>query len=115
MSVPSKSTTAHLASLREHRVRGERELGLATDVAALRDGIERRERAIGGVSEAWGSVVPAGVGDSAELVGVRRGVLSVRVRDAAARHALDRFLRSGGLDRLIKACPVSLTRVAFVR
>lgn len=109
------SITNHLESLRGYRTPAERGRGIGKDLDALRADIERRQKALGGIGEAWSATVPPTMAAAAELKGVTRGVLSVRVRDAAARHTLDRFLRSGGLDALIRACPVTLTSVKFVR
>lgn len=113
--MPSRSLVHHLQDLQSHRTHPDRAREITSDLAMLRSEIEKRNKSLGGVGDAWAQVVPKDLAHAAEFSGITRGVLSIRVRDAAKRHALDRFLRSGGLEQLIRACPVSLTRVKFVR
>lgn len=104
-----------LSGLRAFRTPIPRDLGIADDVRAMKKTLERREAAIGVVARAWAKTIPHDIGAEAELVGVQRGVLSIRIRSAARRHALDRFLAAGGLARLRQACPVAISRVRFLR
>lgn len=103
-----------IAKLRGHRIRGPR-VGLVADqVAALEQDLSRRFKSIGEVAAAWSRLVPAELCRSAELVSMSRGVLTVRVQDAAARYGLDRFLRSGGERELQRQSPVTLKKIKLV-
>ncbi len=106
--------TPTLSRLRELRAPRERDAALATEVERLRAEMERRRRRGSGAAAAWEVVVPDGLREKSEVVGVSRGVLSVRVRDASARFALDRFLRSGGEAALIGAARIAIRRVKLI-
>lgn len=106
--------TPSLSRLRELRVPRERDAALATEMERLRAELERRRRGGSGMAAAWDVVVPDGLREKSEVVGVSRGVLSVRVRDASARFALDRFLRSGGEATLIRTSKVAIRKVRLV-
>ncbi len=107
-------TTPSLNRLRELRVPRERNAALAPEMDRLHAELARRRRSGGGAAAAWDVVVPDALREKSEVVGVSRGVLSVRVRDASARFALDRFLRSGGEASLIRTARVAIKRVRLV-
>ncbi|MEO0512367.1 MAG: DciA family protein [Planctomycetota bacterium] len=100
-----------LARLRELRTPPEADRSVRLVVDRLRLDMERRERHLGAVQRAWDTVLPRELRDSTTLLSVSRGVLRVRVRSAPARHTVDRFLRSGGLDRLVSACGTTVRSV----
>ena len=100
--------------MREARVRPARDLSLAREMdRALREAAALR-RSVGGCAAAWASVVPPELLARTALEGVTRGVLAVRVPNAAARFELDRFLRSGGQRRLVAACSTTLHQVRIM-
>jgi hypothetical protein len=103
-----------LQKLRGWRNPRERNLSLAPALADLTRDLRRQHKAVGGIGEAWAATVPAEFGRAAELVRLSRGVLTVKVTDAAARFALDRWLRSGGEAALARAPGVSVKRVKLV-
>lgn len=103
-----------LARLREVRVQKDRNAALAADIDRLRAELVRRHRAGVGASGAWSCTVPPELSEKCTVLGVFRGVLKVRVRDAATRFALDRFLRSGGETAVIRASPVPVKKVRLV-
>lgn len=105
---------SRIESLRTHRVRPERAGPIGDAVSKLERDVRRRQRALKGIGGAWSEVVPEDLGRRCELVGLRIGVLTVRVQDGADRFELDRFLRSGGLGSLISASPATLRRVRIV-
>lgn len=76
--------------------------------------IRRLEKSMGAVATAWQELVPSPLADRTALVGVSRGVLTVRAGDASARFELDRWLRSGGELAVIRRCVTGLTRVRVV-
>lgn len=83
-------------------------------VAGFENSLARRHKSLGGVAAAWMSVVPPDLAGPAELVSMARGVLTIRVQDAPARFALDRFLRAGGEREVQRASPVTLKKIKLV-
>lgn len=84
-------------------------------MARLQKSFTRSAGALGGLDEAWGSLLPP------ELAGVSRpqkltagGLLTVRATDAAAVYEVDQWVRSGGLAVLRGACKATLRRVKVV-
>lgn len=74
----------------------------------------RAVRATGGIGDAWAHVIPDELSDKATVIACRRGVLSVRVRDASAMYRINTWLASGGLTELREASGRGITRVAFL-
>lgn len=103
-----------LEQLRTWRNRPERDLTLAEPLAREVKLIRRLERSMGSIATAWQDLVPADVASRTALVGVSRGVLTVRVSDSAARYELDRWLRTGGETAIIRRCVNGLTRIRLV-
>jgi hypothetical protein len=103
-----------LQQLRGWRNYRERDLAIGPALADVTKELRRHHKAVGGIGEAWGSIVPPEVGAGAELVRLSRGVLTVRVRDAAARFALDRWLRGGGEAALARAPGVVVKKIKLV-
>ena len=112
--MPRPDPLPDLKKLRAYRNAPERDLGIggvARDAAAE---VKRQYRAVGGLGEAWSAIVPADLAARAELVRLSRGVLTVRVTDAAARFAIDRFLRSGGEAAIAQASKTAVKRIKLV-
>jgi hypothetical protein len=103
-----------LQRLRGWRNFRERDLSIGGALADLTKDLRRQHRAVGGIGEAWAALVPPEVRRGAELVKLSRGVLTVKVTDAAARFALDRWLRGGGEAALARAPGVVVKRVKLV-
>jgi hypothetical protein len=103
-----------LNRLRALRVARVKDAALAPEFERLRADLSRRRRGGGGAEAAWEVVVPDALREKAEVVGLSRGVLNVRVRHASARFELDRFLRSGGEAALIRAAMVAIKRVRIL-
>ncbi|MCC6675768.1 MAG: DUF721 domain-containing protein [Phycisphaerales bacterium] len=83
-------------------------------VAAFENDLARRHKSMGGIAAAWTAAVPDDLAAPAELVSMARGVLTVRVQDAPARFALDRFLRAGGEREVQRRSPVTLKKIRLV-
>ena len=113
----SNGAPAELAGvqrLRENRVRPERDRSLAGEMdRAIRE-VAQLRRATGGSAAAWSKVVPESLLKRTALEGISKGVLTVRVPDAATRFELDRFLRSGGQKQLLGESRTSIGRVRIV-
>lgn len=103
-----------LERLRERRVRPARDIALTPIVSDESRLLRRTQKALAGIAAAWDQTVPAELAGKAVLVSLSRGVLTVRMRDAAARFALDRFLRGGGEQALIHAVTASVRKVKVV-
>ncbi|MFG0283920.1 MAG: DciA family protein [Phycisphaerales bacterium JB039] len=104
-----------LARLREHRTRSAPDRDLAPEMMTLEKLLRRQHRAVGGVGVAWAQAVPKDLAQQTSPVSLTRGVLKVRVLDAATAHKMDRWLRQGGLDALIDAAPGQLKRVRLTQ
>lgn len=113
----SKVAPAEMAGverLRQARIRPDWDRSLAPEMdRAIREAVALR-RATSGCAQAWSTVVPEPLLARTVLEGVARGILTVRVPDAATRFELDRFLRSGGQKRLLTECRTSITKVRLV-
>lgn len=100
--------------LRQARARPSWDNSLAPDMdRAIREAAALR-RATSGCAEAWSKVIPPALLARTSLEGTSRGVLTVRVPDAATRFELDRFLRSGGQKQLLTESRTSITKVRLV-
>jgi len=83
---------------------------IAPDVQRLVNQLQGERKAVGGLSAAWESTVPAELTPRVSLVSLSRGTLSVKAHDAGARFEFDRWARSGGLASLAKAAGVVISR-----
>jgi hypothetical protein len=108
------SSDAALRRLRELRNRPERDLSMAATVATAKQRVAKRHRDFAGVWAAWSAVVPARLAHATEIVGVSRGVLTVRAADTGVRFEIDRLLRSGGETELVRRAPIGVRRVKLV-
>lgn len=94
-------------------MRRERDLSIGGALESLRREAERSRRDESRVERVWGELVPAELRRVTRVVGVSRGVLTVRVRDSSSRFMLDRWLRSGG-QQALRGAKVSFSRVRVV-
>lgn len=105
--------------LRRSRTRGERDLSIAGPVEASLRLIKQAEKTSATLSRLeghWAALVPPDIAGLTRPVSLSRGVLSVHARDAAAVFALDRWLRSGGLDTLRRGLAAAMPgRVPLVK
>ena len=110
-SMLRRCENSSIAKLRARRNPPERNLGITAAVGELVDTVARHHRQVGGAGSAWAAVVPADLCSCCELKQLTRGTLHVRLKDASARFALDRFLRSGGERALVTASGGKIKRV----
>jgi hypothetical protein len=101
------------------RVRGwrnprSRDLSIVAAVGDARVAAERASRSTSSLDRAWAAACPAELAGRAWPLSCARGVLTVRVSDAAARWELDRWLRSGGERELARAARVAIRRTRLV-
>lgn len=104
---------AWLANLRRWRNRPERDLSIATQVDALAGDARRAVRALGGLALDWAALVPHPLSGTTRPSSFSRGLLTIQADDAASLYAMDRWLRSGGEQRIQAAAP-SVRRVRLV-
>jgi hypothetical protein len=112
--VSGGTDNTRLARLRALRNRPERDVSIGAALGAERQRLARVHRAVGGAGAAWAATVPAALAERCEVVRLVRGVLTVRVPDDSTRYTIDRWLRSGGRQRLAQQTPATLTRVRLV-
>ena len=102
-----------LSRLREWRVWPGRDVTIAASVRDAAAKVDQQRRAAGGAGESWEALVPARVRERCQVVLVLKGVMTVRVRDAAARFEVDRWLRGGGESELVKRAGVRKVKVVL--
>jgi hypothetical protein len=112
--VNTQRARAALDNLRRIRPGPRPVASIGDAVAAFENDLARRHKSMGGIAAAWTSAVPPHLAAGAELVSMARGVLTVRVQEAPARFALDRFLRAGGEREVQRASPVTLKKIKLV-
>jgi len=100
-----------LAQRRAIRARPGPDHGIAGTLNTLKRQIDRSTRAEGRAEAAWASILPTDLADASRVLGLSRGVLTVRARDASVRYRIDRWLRSGGERRVREAARAPITRV----
>ena len=108
------SSDAALQRLREYRNRPERNLSMTAIVATTKQQVTKRHRDLAGIWAAWSAAVPARLVHATEIVGVSRGVLTIRAADTGVRFEIDRFLRSGGEAEVVRRAPIGVRRVKLV-
>ena len=106
---------ARLARVRRYRVRPERDLSLFEPASKLAHSLERRRKATGGIAEVWSAVAPDSVRTGVVIVGIKRGVLTLRCSAGAKKYALSRWLASGGERSLIDAARERRVGISRVR
>ena len=74
----------------------------------------RKAKASGSLGGAWEELAPPEFHDRAGPVGVVRGVLTIGVDDSSTRYLVDKWLRSGGQDKLAKSSGVPFHKVKLV-
>ena len=105
---------AALEVLRGHRVREGRARQVGVECDRVLASLERVSKAHGAIEDAWRGCAPGGVVDLAWVERFSRGRLEMGVRDAGARHVVERWIRSGGVGALRTGSGVSISTVRVV-
>ncbi|MFG0306578.1 MAG: hypothetical protein ACF8Q5_10255 [Phycisphaerales bacterium JB040] len=110
-----RAAAAHVAQLREHRVR-QRDLTIADAVERARRSVRSLSRAESEAARAWEQTLaddPAGgaFSDRLEFRSFSRGVLSLRAADSSAKYLGERWLRERGLAALRIEARIPLAKV----
>jgi hypothetical protein len=85
----------NLKSLRNWRVRPERDLTIMSQVKGLVREASSRHRQAGAAVAAWEAAAPAALRKACKVTGTSN-VLTIRAQSASDRFQLDRWLRGGG-------------------
>ncbi len=90
------------------------ESALSGPLADLRQKLNDERRKAGKIGAAWAAVAPDDLKAIADVVGLVRGVLTVRCRDSAAHFEVDRWLSSEGRSLLLAAAEAPVRRIKLV-
>ncbi len=110
----SEDVALRIEMVRKRRVREERKTAAADLFAAQASHLKREQKRIGNAADAWARLCPDGLRRRTVVLGVSRGVLRLGTTDSAARFELDRALRSGLQDELVRACRSTVRSVRVV-
>ncbi len=99
-AVKDRITNAEFQKLRGWRAPHERDLSIAEAVGKELKTAAASQKRVSGISGAWDELVPEGLRRVCTPTAMNSGVLSVKASSAGARFQLDRWLRSGGEERL---------------
>lgn len=102
---------ASINRLRELRVRPAPDRHASGTIETLRTDLQRRVRAVGGIVEAWRTVVPDELRARTVVRSFQRGVLVVETPDASSRYLVQRWLRSGGQRMLAGCSPGTINKI----
>jgi hypothetical protein len=85
-----------LKKLRSWRVYPDRDVTIAKQVRSIVRDASAKQRHTGGATAAWEAAAPAQLRDLCNVRGAASGILTIKVKTAAARFQIDRWLRAGG-------------------
>lgn len=108
-----RSLQAQVNLLRTYRATPTTASTLGPTVAAIAKGLVAQRKKLGAVGEVWPQVVPKEIAEQVRPVGIVRGTLEVQTQTASVRYVLERWLKSGGEERLREALP-NVKRVKIV-
>lgn len=103
---------ASINRLRELRVRPAPDRHASGTIDALRDDLQRRVRATGGIVDAWRTVVPDDLRARTLVRSFHRGVLTIETPDTSSRYLVQRWLRAGGRHMLAGCAPGTINKIA---
>ena len=106
MSEPSKHGVRHadqeLRARRQHRLRPEKDFSMSFVADQFKRDVARPFKQLGDLIELWNQLLPADVADGTRLESLQRGILTVAVDSSARMYEIDRRLREGLEQSLIK-------------
>lgn len=103
-----------LLKVRRWRNPTSRDLSIIAAVGDARAAVERTSRSTSALDRAWGAVAPPELSGRAWPLSCARGVLTIRVSDAAARWEVDRWLRSGAERELARTARMGIRKIRLV-
>jgi len=99
-----------LELLQQRRTWGDRDTSLAPSLIEIRKHLQKQLDAIDTMQQAWDSVIPEELASRTQIR-LDKGVLRVSVQDSSIRFALDRLLRAGAQNELVRRAPVPIRSV----
>ncbi len=102
-----------LSRLRGFRVRHDRGRGVSEDCDQLMRSLKRVSRDQSAAVEAWSTGAPDDLQSLGWVSGLKGGKLEIGVENAGARHRVDRWLRSGGLEMMRELGKVRIKSVVL--
>ena len=87
---------------------------LAQEFADAARQLAKLQRQLGSVSTVWCEHCPPQLIGKTRIVQLSRGVLTIGASDAATRYEIDRFLRSGGKQKVVQSTVASIRRIKVV-
>ena len=102
-----------LTRLRGFRVWPGRARGIEEDCAGLMRSLTKVSKEQAAVGAAWETAAPDELRDLGWVMGVSGGRLEIGVENAGARHKVDRWLRSGGLEMIRELAKVRIRSVVI--
>ena len=105
---------AEIEGMRRRRTRPSSPVGLGAALDPIQKQLRRAARAVGGLGDAWESILPPELAAASTPERLAGGTLTIRTADAASRFALDRWLRGGGEVLVRGACAGSVRRIRLV-
>jgi len=109
-----QALAARIERARARVVRPPRVRPVAGQFAAVGAGLKRDRARLAAVARAWLECCPGTLAERSAIRSFARGVLTVAADDASTRFELDRWLRSGGEDAVIRASRAPVHRVKIV-
>ena len=106
-----KRVAHEIETLRDYRNRPDRSVDMARDLARLARTYAQAGNGLGELAGIWQELVPSEVRESARLLRISRGVLTITVENSSERFLLDRALRGGLRRELVRRSKVSLRDV----
>ena len=104
----------HIARLRENRTYPLRARDLKHDFALIEKTLQRDQRRLGAVARAWTANCPHKLLPRTSVIAMNRGVLTIGADDSSTRFELDRWLRAGGEEQIIKGTRTTLRKIKVV-
>ncbi|PHQ78314.1 MAG: hypothetical protein COB69_09560 [Phycisphaera sp.] len=99
-----------LELLRTRRTWPERDTSLSPTLIKVRNHLQKQLDQIDPMLEVWNRVIPEELA-SRTKIRLDKGTLIVSARDSSIRFALDRLLRAGAQNELIRQAPVPIRTV----
>ncbi len=99
-----------LELLQTRRTRPARDTSLSPALIEIRRGHQNQLDATVPMQEVWNRVIPQELASRTQIR-LDKGTLRVSVQDSSIRYALDRLLRAGAQNELIRQAPVPLRNI----
>jgi hypothetical protein len=99
-----------LELLQARRTRTVRDTSLSPTLIEVRKNLQKQLDSIDPMQQVWNRVIPEELASRAQIR-LDKGILRVSVQDSSIRFALDRLLRAGAQNELVRQAPVPIRNV----